>query len=58
MWSELFLMNREALLAQMDAFIEEFERLHQMIRTGDGEGLREAMRSSTARRSLFDKPKT
>lgn len=57
MWSELFLMNREALLAEMDAFAEEFERIHQLIRTSDAEGLREAMRKSTARRSLFDKPK-
>lgn len=57
MWSELFLMNREALLAEMDAFAEEFSRLHDMIRLGDSEGLRAAMRASCERRSLFDKPK-
>ena len=57
MWSELFLMNKGALLSQMDAFIGEFEKLRSMIEDGDREGMRDMMRRSTARRSLFDKPK-
>ena len=57
MWSELFLMNKGALLSQMDAFIGEFERLRSMIMDGDREGMRDMMRRSTQRRSLFDKPK-
>jgi prephenate dehydrogenase len=57
MWSELFLMNKEALLSQMDSFIGEFNRLRSMIDGGDREGMREMMRQSTSRRSLFDKPK-
>ncbi len=56
MWSELFLLNREALLAQMDCFSAEFEKLREMLRGGDREGMREMMRRSTARRVLFDKP--
>ena len=56
MWSELFLMNKDALLEQMDAFIGEFERLKAMLIDGDREGMREMMRKSTERRSLFDKP--
>lgn len=56
MWSELFLMNKDALIKEMDAFIGEFERMKDMLISGDREGLREAMRKSTARRSLFDKP--
>lgn len=55
MWSELFLCNREQLLQHMDAFGESFLSLRNMIETGDGESLREAMRKSTARRILFDK---
>ena len=55
MWSELFLLNREALLSQMDTFAKEFDRLRQMLAEGDREGMREMMRLSTARRSLFDK---
>ena len=56
MWSELFLMNRDALLEQMDVFIKEFDRLRSMIETCDSDGMREMMRKSTERRSLFDKP--
>lgn len=57
MWSELFLTNKEALLAQMDMFIDEFVRFRTMLASGDREGMRECMRTSTARRTLFDKPK-
>ena len=57
MWSELFLQNKDALLAEMDSFIEEFEAFREMLATSDGEGMREKMRASTKRRSLFDKPK-
>lgn len=57
MWSELFLLNREALLSQMDAFADEFDRFRTMLREEDGEGMRDVMRRATARRMLFDKPK-
>jgi prephenate dehydrogenase len=55
MWSELFLMNREALLRQMDGFIGELETLRGLLADGDREGLREKMRLSTERRSYFNK---
>ena len=55
MWSELFLLNREALLHQMNLFEKELDRLRHMLETGDREGLREMMRYSTSRRALFDK---
>ena len=55
MWSELFLWNREALLAQMEVFEKTFERLRGMLERGDREGMREMMRISTRRRTLFDK---
>lgn len=57
MWSELFLLNREALLEQMDAFADEFDRFRTLLREGDSEGMRDTMRRATARRMLFDKPK-
>ncbi len=56
MWSELFLLNREALLEQMDAFANEFDRFRTLLREGDSDGMRETMRRATARRMLFDKP--
>ena len=58
MWSELFMMNKDALLSSMDSFISEFTAFRDMLKEGDTEGMREKMRSSTARRALFDKPKT
>ena len=56
MWSELFLLNRDALLRQMDAFSSEFARLREMLVTGDRDAMRQMMRTSTERRALFDKP--
>lgn len=56
MWSELFLMNKDALLAEMDRFIEEFTEFRTYLANEDGKRMREKMRSSSARRSLFDKP--
>ncbi len=56
MWAELFLSNKDALLAQMDTFETEFKRFRDMLASGDSEGMREKMRLSTARRGLFDKP--
>ena len=55
MWSELFMENREQLLRHMDAFSESFHQFRDMLDRGDVEGMREAMRHSTARRALFDK---
>ena len=57
MWSELFLLNRDELLREMDSFIAEFGRFRYMLAMGDREGMRETMRASTARRAMFDKPK-
>ena len=56
MWSELFLMNKDALLLEMDRFMEEFAEFRQYLANEDGKRMREKMRASTARRSLFDKP--
>lgn len=56
MWSELFLLNRDELLRQMDCFSAEFGRFRYMLAMGDREGMREAMRASTLRRTRFDKP--
>ena len=58
MWSELFLLNKDALLTEMDSFIEEFKTFRRMLEENDREGMRSKMRSATARRELFDKPKT
>ena len=54
MWSELFLLNKDALLRQIDTFMAECSSLREMIADGDVESLKEKMRLSTKRRALFD----
>ncbi len=55
MWSELFLLNRDKLLSQMDLFIGKFGELREALAAGDMEKMREMMRISTERRSYFDR---
>lgn len=55
MWSELFLLNREELLSQMDLFISQFSRMRDAVATSDRDTLEEMMRLSTLRRAEFDK---
>lgn len=55
MWSELFLLNKEKLIDQMDRFRESFDRLYGCIKEEKTEEMKEMMRLSTARRALFDK---
>ena len=55
MWSELFLMNKKELLAQMDLFIREFKKLRDAIESNDVETMKDMMRLSTKRRSYFNK---
>lgn len=55
MWSELFLLNKEALLRQMDLFESQFKKLHDCLVNDDSEGMKEMMINATERRKLFDK---
>lgn len=55
MWSELFLLNRDELLSQMDLFAEKFGELREAVAEGDIPKMQEMMRISTERRSRFDK---
>jgi len=55
MWSELFLLNREPLLREMDKFRRSFDELYDKLKDNDREGMREMMRVSTMRRERFNK---
>ena len=55
MWSELFVANKDALLNQMNLFMDKFIELKEMLETEDIDGMRKMMRHSTERRALFDK---
>ncbi len=55
MWSELFILNRDSLLTEMDNYRTAFDNLYDTIKNGNREEMREMMRLSTARRRKFDK---
>ena len=55
MWSELFMMNKEDLLAEMDLFIEKFSELRNDLKNDKIDEMRAMMQLSTARRKLFDR---
>ena len=55
MWTELFLLNKDELLSQMDLFSEKFNELKTAIKEEDTEKMKEIMRTSTTRREYFDK---
>ncbi len=54
MWSELFLLNKDELIGQMDLFMEELTDIRTMLSEHDRDGLMEKMRLSTRRRGYFD----
>lgn len=55
MWSELFMLNKEELLSQMELFENKFKELKTSLENDDVEKLKEMMRLSTHNRSFFDK---
>lgn len=55
LWWELFAMNKDLLIPEIDSFIAALENLKEKLAAGDEEGLKELFRQSTARRSRFDK---
>jgi len=55
MWSELFLLNKQELLQQMELFLTQFNKLKQAIEKEDIDQMKEMMKTSTLRRSYFDK---
>ena len=54
MWAELFLWNRENLIAEIDQFSGSLGQLRQALEDGDREGLEAMFRLSTQRRAAFD----
>jgi prephenate dehydrogenase len=54
MWSELFLLNKDELIGQMDLFMKELTDIRTMLSEHDRDGLMEKMRLSTRRRGYFD----
>lgn len=55
LWSELFTINKDVLLSQMDLFMDEFVAFRNKLANDDIEGMKDTFRLSTKRRKEFDK---
>lgn len=55
MWAELFLWNRQNLIAEIDQFSDTLEALKKGLVEGDAGQLKEMFALSTRRRAAFDK---
>ena len=55
MWSELFVANKEALLKEMEKYMNTFDRMYECVKNEDIEEMRAMMRISIERRIEFDK---
>ena len=55
MWSELFLLNKNALLYEMDCYRLCFDKLYNAIKEGNTKVIKDMMRLSTERRKMFNK---
>ena len=55
MWCELFLLNKEELLSQMELFQRKFSELKTAIEESDTDKIKDIMKTSTTRRKYFDK---
>ena len=55
LWSELFFLNRDSLLRQMELFESHFRKLYESLKNGDRETMIQMMKESTERRKLFNK---
>lgn len=53
--SEVFFLNKENLIREIDDFIQEVNHLKATLEQDDVEGLKELFIQSTARRKLFDR---
>lgn len=55
MWSELFLLNKDALISEMENFRNTFDELYDALKNENRVKMREMMKCSTQRRKFFDK---
>lgn len=55
LWSELFLLNKEVLIKEIDDFAAELDNFREKLVNEDVEGMKKLFIQSTERRKLFDK---
>ena len=54
MWTELFLDNRDFLIAEIDGLARELERYADALRAGDADGLRDLLREGREAKERID----
>ena len=57
LWTELFFLNKDNLIREIDDFEAALQALKQTLLDEDGDTLKQMMITSTQRRSRFDKKK-
>lgn len=55
MWTELFFLNKDMLVPEIDAFIAALNHLKEQVQTENAQELKRLFVQSTQRRRLFDK---
>lgn len=55
MWPELFILNKDYLMQDIDDFIGEMQEFRRLIDEEDVDGMKQKMIQSTNRRAYFDK---
>ena len=55
LWSELFFLNKDNLIREIDDFVKEINHLKTKLEQDDVEGLKELFIQSTIRRKRFDR---
>ena len=55
MWPELFILNKDNLIREINEFSDELLRFRDLLEKEDTQGMKEKMIQSTARRKKFDR---
>lgn len=55
MWTELFLLNREPLLSELDALIGHLNEYRSALKTADGQQLYALLKEGTERKEIVDR---
>jgi prephenate dehydrogenase len=55
MWPELFVLNKDNLIREIDAFTKELQTFRNLIQNEDMEGMKQKLITSSERRKKFDR---
>jgi len=54
MWTQLFLDNREALLEEIQGLIQRLQGYHDLLNSGDGEGLKQRLKNAREKKEALE----